>query len=270
LVWVVALSSGLGTANARPAYCSIACREPYSACGVDLFAAEAPVHQYHRLVYNRVPKFGSSTLIALVKLLAARNNFTLVNDEHFWPSAKRLKDTIVNLPQRTFYINHAGFWPDAPPNVGWINMVREPLDWLNTRFYYEVDESRGDDAQVTLQKRFQDTQCGCYKLEYDECVRTQHLNGCPLSTGAEDLTRFTCGPNERGCGVNHKDREEERAYHMKTAQSRAEQRFVFVGLTEEYVRSIRMLEVFCPTGLTAPRSCCWACNSRGRHPRRTC
>merc|ERR1711865_29350 len=74
-------------------------------------------------------------------------------------------------------------------------------------------------AQVTLQKRFQDTQCGCYKLEYDECVRTQHLNGCPLSTGAEDLTRFTCGPNERGCGVNHKDREEERAYHMKTACS---------------------------------------------------
>jgi hypothetical protein len=150
------------------------------------------------------------------------------------------------LPQRTFYINHAGFWPDAPPNVGWINMVREPLDWLNTRFYYEVDESRGDDAQVTLQKRFEDTQCGCYKLEYDECVRTQHLNGCPLSTGAEDLTRFACGPHERGCGVNHEDKEEERAYHMKTVQSRVEERFVFVGLTEEYVRSIRMLEVLLP------------------------
>jgi hypothetical protein len=204
------------------------------------------VHQYHRLVYNRVPKCGSSTLIALVKLLAARNNFTLVNDAHFWPSAKRLKDTISALPQRTFYINHAGFWPDAPPNVGWINMVREPLDWLNTRFYYEVDESRGDDAQVTLQKRFEDTQCGCYKLEYDECVRTQHLNGCPLSTGAEDLTRFACGPHERGCGVNHEDKEEERAYHMKTVQSRVEERFVFVGLTEEYVRSIRMLEVLLP------------------------
>ena len=228
------------------------------------------VHQYHRLVYNRVPKCGSSTLIALVKLLAARNNFTLVNDEHFWPSAKRLKDTIVNLPQRTFYINHAGFWPDAPPNVGWINMVREPLDWLNTRFYYEVDESRGDDAQVTLQKRFQDTQCGCYKLEYDECVRTQHLNGCPLSTGAEDLTRFTCGPNERGCGVNHKDREEERAYHMKTAQSRAEQRFVFVGLTEEYVRSIRMLEVLLPDWFDGASELLLGLQLRGRHPRRTC
>ena len=137
-------------------------------------------HEFHRLGYNRGPKCGSSTLIALVKLLAVRNNFTLVNDAHFWPSAKRLKDTISALPHRTFYINHAGFWPDAPPNVGWINMVREPLDWLNTRFYYEVDESRGADAQETLQKRLVDTQCGCYKLEYDECVRTQHQNGCPV------------------------------------------------------------------------------------------
>jgi len=33
---------------------------------------------------------------------------------------------------------------------------------------------------------------------------------------------------------------------MKTAQQRVEQRFVFVGLTEEYVRSIRMLEVLLP------------------------
>ena len=125
---------------------------------------------------------------------------------------------------RTFYINHAGFWPDAPPNVGWINMVREPLDWLNTRFYYEVDESRGEDAQATLQKRFQDTQCGCYKLEYDECVRTQHRNGCPLSTGAEDLTRFACGPHERGCGVVHEDTEEEREGEKESGEVERDRR----------------------------------------------
>ena len=150
------------------------------------------VNQYHRLVYNRVPKCGSSTLIALVKLLAVRNNFTLVNDPDFWPTARRLKDTIKNLPHRTFYINHAGFWPDAPVNVGWINMVREPLDWLNTRFYYEVDESRGADAQETLQKRLLDTQCGCYKLEYDECVRTQARNGCSVCSLLQLQPRPTC------------------------------------------------------------------------------
>ena len=148
-------------------------------------------HQYHRIVYNRVPKCGSSTLIALVKLLAVRNNFTVVNDAQYWPSAKRLKNTIKNLPRRTFYINHAGFWPDAPNNVGWINMVREPLDWLNTRFYYEVDDSRGADAKTTLEKRRLDTKCGCYMLEYDECVRTQHKNGCSVrSPACHRLTRL--------------------------------------------------------------------------------
>ena len=57
-----------------------------------------------------------------------------------------------------------------------------------------------------------------------------------LSFGAEDLTRFTCGPHEKGCGVDN----------MELTQQRAEERFIFVGLTEEYVRSIRMLEVLLP------------------------
>ena len=33
---------------------------------------------------------------------------------------------------------------------------------------------------------------------------------------------------------------------MALAQQRAEERFIFVGLTEEYVRSVRMLEVLLP------------------------
>jgi len=117
------------------------------------------------------------------------------------------------------------------------------LDWLNTRFYYEVDDSRGDDAKETLEKRRMDPKCGCYMLEFDECVRTQQKNGCELSKGIEDLSQFACGPNEKSCGPFAPAGTET---GLMLAQQRAEGRFIFVGLTEEYVRSIRMLEVLLP------------------------
>ena len=38
----------------------------------------------HILIYNRVPKCASTTMLALIKLLAARNSFKFVSSQIYW------------------------------------------------------------------------------------------------------------------------------------------------------------------------------------------
>ena len=46
---------------------------------------------FTRLVYNRVPKTGSTTMKELFELLAKRNNFQVHNDEEYLPDIRRLR-----------------------------------------------------------------------------------------------------------------------------------------------------------------------------------
>ena len=38
----------------------------------------------HILIYNRVPKCASTTMLALIKLLSARNSFKFVSSQIYW------------------------------------------------------------------------------------------------------------------------------------------------------------------------------------------
>ena len=65
--------------------------------------------KYTRLVYNRVPKTGSSTMKALFYRLAKRNGFQIRNDEDHEPTLSDLQAIITSLPARTLYVNHCQF-----------------------------------------------------------------------------------------------------------------------------------------------------------------
>ena len=190
--------------------------------------------QYSRVVYNRVPKCGSSTMITLIKKLGERNNFTVVVDDHFKPNLEQLSTIVDNLPPRTFYINHCGFWPDAPPDVAWINMLRDPVSRTMSGYYYKVDPaSRGKTlASEALRQQKSDPKCGCFKREFDTCVRQRRRQGCPLEMSS--AASYFCAPNEQGCDSD-------------LAINRADERYTFVGLTEEYVRSVSALEALLPS-----------------------
>ena len=198
-----------------------------------LVAPEKP-GQYSRVVYNRVPKCGSSTMITLIKKLGERNNFTVVVDDHFKPSLEQLSTIVTELPARTFYINHCGFWPDAPPDVAWINMLRDPVSRTMSGYYYKVDpNSRGKTlASEALRQQKSDPKCGCFKREFDTCVRQRRRQGCPLEMSS--AASYFCAPNEQGCDSD-------------LAINRADERYTFVGLTEEYVRSVSALEALLPS-----------------------
>ena len=189
--------------------------------------------QYSRVVYNRVPKCGSSTMITLIKKLGERNNFTVVVDDHFKPNLEQLSTIVDNLPPRTFYINHCGFWPDAPPDVAWINMLRDPVSRTMSGYYYKVDPaSRGKTlASEALRQQKSDPKCGCFKREFDSCVRQRRNKNCPLDMSS--AASYFCSPDEV-CSI-------------ELAHARATSRYAFVALSDEMVRSVASLEAILPS-----------------------
>lgn len=189
--------------------------------------------EYTRLVYNRVPQCGSSILIELAQKLAVRNNFTLVVDDEFKPDASRIADIISNLPPRTFYVNHCGFWPASPPDVAWINMLRDPVSRTMSGYYYKVDPlARGDSAvRDALQELQTDKKCGCFKREFDTCVRQRRRANCPLDMSS--AASYFCSPDEQCSG--------------ELARARAGSRYAFVALSDEMVRSVAALEAMLPS-----------------------
>ena len=189
--------------------------------------------EYTRVVYNRVPQCGSSILIQLAEKLAVRNNFTLVVDDEFKPNAKRIGEVISNLPPRTFYVNHCGFWPAAPPDVAWINLLRDPVARTMSGYYYKVDPAaRGEEpVKEALEELQQEKKCGCFKREFDSCVRQRRNKNCPLDMSS--AASYFCSPDEV-CSI-------------ELAHARATSRYAFVALSDEMVRSVASLEAILPS-----------------------
>jgi hypothetical protein len=189
--------------------------------------------EYTRVVYNRVPQCGSSILIELAEKLAVRNNFTLVVDDEFKPNAKRIGEVIGALPPRTFYVNHCGFWPAAPPDVAWINLLRDPVARTMSGYYYKVDPAARGEGPVkeALQELQQEKKCGCFKREFDMCVRQRRNKNCPLDMSS--AASYFCSPDE--------------ACSIELAHARATSRYAFVALADEMVRSVASLEAILPS-----------------------
>ena len=86
------------------------------------------------------------------------------------------------------YVNHANVWTEAPPDVGFFNIIREPIDHDESAFYYSVDPQARtkQEAEHSLAKQKADTKCGCYKMEYDECIRFRNKQpGCSVTFATE-------------------------------------------------------------------------------------
>jgi hypothetical protein len=158
------------------------------------------------------------------------------------------------------YVNHCQFWPDSPPDVGWINMVREPVDLAASSYYYSVDaEARHSEkaALDALEERKSSGSCGCYKLEFDACVRQRAQHNCTDFVGRDGLmvhaTDFFCEHrhNEAHCRLgagpdaSAQTRLEART-QLGLATANVRDKYFFVGLTEEFVRSVNVLEALLP------------------------
>jgi len=200
---------------------------------------EVPGKEVSRLVYNRIGKAGSGSMIELFERLARRHGFKKVgpyHDQVYLSSNAAMVEDLRNLINGSVWINHGMNVKRlvADSRYAWINIVREPADRLQSLFYFAVDpETRSEKkAKHEYAKREADTKCGCARLEFSECIDLQtSTKNCAFLGGKDTQTSKFCAQKENctlKIAIGHLDD------------------YVFVGLTEEMDLTIRIFEKLLP------------------------
>lgn len=170
------------------------------------------------LAYNRVPKAASTLMkVMFAKEQKARKKgrnsepkFELIDVQryYYYPhesamlyqmggKADLIRGNISNREEATFilqirpvmpvpvvYINHAFLLPQLPlDDFAWINVAREPVERLMSRYYYLVDSSNRAWSKVkkTVETKQKEGACGCYTLEFDECIEALIQHRCDIA-----------------------------------------------------------------------------------------
>ncbi len=213
----------------------------HNAGEVEYARARDP-NRENRMIFTHVGKSGGSYVGNLLEALANRNNFTLVNGPlepdpfnpdrlvGFNPSQEKLFAIHSAMPNNTVYKNHAHYAPGFEDR-DWVSVVRDPLALFNSHFYYAVDtEIRKASGFKVLEIRKKDKLCGCYALEFDECIDTMYKNNCTIKL--KQQMDYFCVNKDPNCTV-------------EKALSNAE-KYVLIGLTEEMALATQMLEKLVP------------------------
>jgi hypothetical protein len=199
-----------------------------------------------RLVYNRVNKAGSTTVKSVLEITLQRKHRRVQNGFPYFPNETEYTLAVTSLREGDVYVNHASvvtrLAPPHNPDIGWINLVRDPVARAASMYYYAVDPTSRSQAQAAeeLAKRKADFNCGCHNLDFDACVQTMVDNGCSFRIQSQ-MTYFCsidAPPSPTGHPIN---------CTADAALAQVERLYAFVGLTEELALSLAALEVLLPS-----------------------
>ncbi|XP_072178721.1 heparin sulfate O-sulfotransferase-like [Diadema setosum] len=192
------------------------------------------------VVYNRVPKCGSRTLLQVVEWLAKKNgihgpvSLALTTNESRLPLFTRTVEG-VKSKTKAFIEGHVHYHGFDKKQVYFINIIRDPLDLLVSSFYFtrHGDGLLTDKAMAAMIKRVKPE---VINETFDECVRQNRLS----CTGPRALSRimgFFCG--------HHPDCWKPTKWTLDEAKRNLDQ-YTLVGLVEEYNLTMRALEFLFP------------------------
>lgn len=104
------------------------------------------------IVYNRIPKTGSTTMVALLNKLALRNNFHVIFPRPFYSHSavrKAIADAISS-GQQIMICNHFNF-PEIKygTKLAYINILRSPVNRCFSGYYYSRYGDRDTDLKAT-------------------------------------------------------------------------------------------------------------------------
>jgi len=198
------------------------------------------------LIYNRIPKTGSTSFMNVAYELYKLNNFRVVglHVSHF-------KHQLTTGDQRSLSQNmsqwsdlpslyHGHFAYFDPKRVGadltplYINMVRNPLERLVSHYYFL---RYGDDVLVKkVRAKEGDT------TTFDECVAQQLSPDCDPKRMWIQIPFF--------CGMSAQCWEPGSEWALAQAKTNLVSRFLVVGVTEQFETFIEVLEELLPQYFT--------------------
>jgi hypothetical protein len=190
----------------------------------------------HVLVYNRIPKAGSSTMIALIQRMAERNDFDFVLPVPYYnhTAARGAIFAALASGRRTLVCNHFNF-PQLlyADRVAYMNIVRKPVERCTSVYYYTRYGDRARALKADVLARY-----GNQSL--DECMArpAAQLAACFNCPPAEQALAF-CGREDGDCGdVAH-------GVVLHRAWANVQAHF-FVGVTEHLAATVDALAAIFP------------------------
>ncbi|XP_052001921.1 uronyl 2-sulfotransferase isoform X1 [Xyrauchen texanus] len=196
-----------------------------------------------QIVYNRVGKCGSRSIVLLLRMLADRHQFTLISSDIHNKTrlTKReqlnLMRNISTTPQPFLYTRHVHFLNFSRFRIDepvYINIIRDPINrFLSNYFFRRFGDWRGEENHVVRtpgmkeDERYLDINT-CILESYPECSNPRLFYIIP----------FFCG--------QHPQCREPSLWALETAKNNVLEHYLLVGVLEELEDVLLLLERLLP------------------------
>ncbi|KAK6295527.1 hypothetical protein J4Q44_G00347530 [Coregonus suidteri] len=196
-----------------------------------------------QVVYNRVGKCGSRTVVILLRLLAERHQFNLISsDIHNKTRLTKheqvdLMRNISNIPQPFLYTRHVHFLNFTRFRIEqpvYINIIRDPISrFLSNYFFRRFGDWRGEQNHLIRtpgmkdDERYLDINV-CILENYPECSNPRLFYIIP----------YFCG--------QHPQCREPGVWALERAKQNVLENFLIVGILEELEDVLLLLERLLP------------------------
>ncbi|XP_063587135.1 uronyl 2-sulfotransferase-like [Penaeus indicus] len=201
------------------------------------------------LIYNRVPKCGSTTTFKLLNTLRKLNKFRHRNSEIYhteWLTVEERKRLLQGLYKFTskyprsfdrhlFYFNATRLGFQRP---AWMNIIREPVSRFISEFYFVRTREQWSIVESLKQKKRPPE--SWFNMQLDECAASGHPE-CRPSPG-DNMTlqlTFFCGHHPTCRQVGSRWALNQAKYHLENYYS-------VVGVLEELSLSLQVLQHYLP------------------------
>ncbi|RXN33830.1 uronyl 2-sulfotransferase [Labeo rohita] len=196
-----------------------------------------------QVVYNRVGKCGSRTIVLLLRMLADRHQFTLISSDIHNKTrlTKREQENLIRnistTPQPFLYTRHVHFLnfsrfrTDEPVHI---NIIRDPINrFLSNYFFRRFGDWRGEENHVVRTPGMKDDERyldinTCILESYPECSNPRLFYIIP----------YFCG--------QHPQCREPGLWALETAKQNVLDHYLLVGVLEELEDVLLLLERLLP------------------------
>ena len=188
------------------------------------------------LVYNRVPKAGSSSMTNLLSKLSSKNNFDMLGwfdlPSHDYDAVRDAIQKALKSNKKTVIAQHFHF-PELVDGdrVGYINVMRNPISRCTSQYYYLRYGDRSEKDREKILEKFGD-------LSIDDCINSGNLT-CFNCEGWRQAI-FFCGRDGGVCKQMSADSILERA------KSTIDVHYT-VGAIEDFEGTVKVMEKLYPS-----------------------
>ena len=188
------------------------------------------------LLYNRVPKAGSSSMTSLINKLSSKHNFKMLGwfdlPSHDFDAVQAAVQDALAKGEKTVIAQHFHFPEIVHEDVAYINVLREPVARCTNQYYYlRYGDRREEDRKKVLDK-YGD-------LTIDECIDSGNQATCFNCDGWKQ-SLFFCGQDGGECGDFSPNEVLVRAKEVVDSH-------YVVGVIEDFEGTVAVMEKLFPT-----------------------